>query len=225
MALPLKPGVRNFVVPRSTAVSGTAFHQHVPPVDGESTVKVNAASYTQANATTGSHALTFMGCMGKTSVAVAAAAGAATLTLMRDPGNYSGNAPTGLTPSVANNNMASGDFFAVLLPDSLWQKNTCGTNATLNANGTLTIDIGTVVPTGGIAAGATVEFYGVPGDTNPNTGRVHTQYLPTANATLSLGNNRAPVAQGALPGTGMVIHSNNTNAAGVLDFCNGWFGN
>lgn len=91
------------------------------------------------------HVATCMRKVAETTLAAAAAADQAVITLQADPGS-----------------IATHDHLAIKRPDGTWHhgivQSVSGLDVTLTAN----------VPAGGFASGARVIFYGVPGDTQHN---------------------------------------------------------
>lgn len=205
------------------AGAGAAILRFVAP-RGNKKIKVDYASHTAGAA---SHTLTFMFPLAKTTLNVAAAAAATSVQLVRDPGNYSGNAITDgtATPSVSNNNISAGNgtFIAFQQPDGNWFQTTASANGTLNANGTVTLPITDAVPTGGLAAGAMVHYYGAPTSTNPNTGQAHDQYNIAVNSTLNMTD--SPVAVSPRMGDSLLIHVNNgASNNGTFEKAGGHYG-
>lgn len=218
---------KTWSVSRKTATANTAITAIVPPA-GRRKTKVTACTY---SIQTQAHSITFMTPLDKVTLKAAVAANGTTLLLSRMPGAYSQNAAADgfSVPSVANNNIASGDYIIYQLPDGNYELNTAG-NSTLNANGTVTMtDLGTAASAGGIANNTVVWYMGVVGDTNPNTGVAHPQYysssannttrtLPDANATSPV------LAETARQREPILIVSNNTNSAGTLEGASGIYG-
>lgn len=110
------------------------------------------------------HSLALMRKVSETTLSAAAAASQAVINLTADPG-------TGTNPGA----IAAGDHVAIKRPDGRWH------HGVVSSVASLAITLTANVPTGGLASGARVIFYGAPGDTD------HTErtYNAPASATTT----------------------------------------
>lgn len=213
---------KTFFRPKKSVAFGTAFQTFIPPGSPKLRAKVLYWKYTVGAAT---HTVTFMRTMATTKVKTAAIAGATSLVIARDPGNYSANATAdgkAYTPSVANNLVAANDWLAVLKPDGTWlvfQPSAASTGT----DGSVTLTV-SALPTGGIAANAPVHFFGAAGDTDPKTNEAHPSYGPTASATTAYDAQGGSLVETVYPGDAMLFNSDNPTATGTLEYIAGIYG-
>lgn len=205
---------------RRTAAANTAIVVSIPPRKDRK-AKITYIKYT-SGATL--HTLTFMRSLAKTTVKTTAAGGATSLILTRDPGAYAANATADgrPVPSVADNPIIANDFimirradgnFAVIQPSAV----------AVNSDGSVTLTV-TALPSGGVLAGSDVFFFGVPGDTNPDTGLANESYAPTISTTTPFDANGGSLIESLNMGDPLIIHSNNITAAGVIEYASGIYG-
>lgn len=235
MAVTVAAGLPTFSRPRKTIAFGTAITSLIPPRN-KSRTKVTALKYTAAGT---AHTLTILRALARTKVVTAAVAGATSLVLARDPGNYSANfaldaakgpntdgtqqggfpagGTGGIQPLAANNLIASGDFLAVAIGggDQAFYVASVSAAATAS-NGQVTVTV-TAVPTGGVAAGAAVYFFGTTTDVHPLTGEAHPQFSGTASTTVTLGAAGDEVVSSVGIDEPLLFHSDNITATGVLE--------
>jgi hypothetical protein len=183
-----------------TATAGTAIVQVTTRKKGCKT-RIDSVVYT-AGAT--AHTLTIMRPIGRTKLSAAALAAQAVVVLTADPG------PSG-------NGIAANDYVVIMRPDgvphvgvvSAWNGTTKA--LTLTAN----------VPTGGFDSGADVYFYGVIGDTDPQSQAAHPQYPLADAATTTVSNATGNGVFGsARAGEPLLLHSGNATNAGTLNRAN-----
>lgn len=210
----------SFGIGRRTASAGTAIPIFIVPRPDRK-AKITYFKYTSLGT---QHTVTAMRPLAKTTVKVAAAAGATSLVLTRDPGAYAANAAydSRPVPSIADNIAQSGDYIAVRKPDGTWLFVTisgCTVGADLSA--TVTVS---ALPTGGIAAGAPVYFFGAAGDTDPNTGLALESFAPTVSATTPYDANGGAIVESLNMGDPIALVSNNLVAAGIIEYVSGIYG-
>lgn len=182
----------------ATASANTVIVVTVPPRRHRWT-RIMSLRYTS---TTTAHTLTCLMALGSTTLAAAASAGQALVTLTADPG------PVG-------NGIAAADYLVFEKPDGTVHTDTVSAWNSETKVVTLTNN----VPTGGFAIGAKCWFHGVAGDQTSD------QVATIANTVLSLSQDF-----GALHSPGgvyepIVIHSNNGSNAGTLNHANGIYSN
>lgn len=173
------------------------------------------------------HTLTVMRPLAKTTVVTAVAASGTTVKLARDPGAYAANRVADNLPvtKTADNLVAANDYFAFLCPDGTLHV-TLISAATTNADGTVSVTISTAAPTGGLPAGTPVWFFGVIGDTDPNTGLAHPAFAPTTSATTTFSNAAGGgLVQTFTPFAPLLIHSGNASNAGTIVNAGGIYAN
>lgn len=214
-------GVRSFYVPPQTQAFGTAIADYIAPTPSLRT-KLALLKYTAQGT---AHTVYVMRPLAKTTVYADAIAGATSLVITRDPGNYSANATADqkqFTPSVANNLIASGDYHLFRKPDGTF---VFGTNsgATTNANGTVTLTV-SALPTGGVKAGADFWFFGVFGDTNPADNRANPGFLTGTGAAFTFGDGSSSLVESYGVNEPLAIYSANGTAAGTLNQASGFYG-
>lgn len=208
--------------PKKTESADTAIKSVVKPGgDGERT-KLSKLVYTAQGT---AHTLTVLSPLAETYVTTAAAGGATSLLIARDPGNYSANATLDgrPTPSVANNLIAANDFILVQQPDGNWLLTQPSAASTSGTTGVVTLTV-PALPTGGIAANAKVYFFGATGDTNPQTGEAHPTFTLTASVTTTIGDGNGAVAETPNDRQPLLLYSNNATAAGILEYAYGYYG-
>jgi len=225
MALGVLGLLDTYAIPRQTQTAGTVIAACVPPRKWRRT-KISFLQYT-SGAT--AHTITFLGELGRTTLTAAAAGGATSFTLARDPGNYSA-APEfsgrGITPSTANNLLAASDYFVVQLADGTWYMATVSSVST-NADGTVTVTV-SAIPSAGIAKGATYFHMGVAGDTDPHRNAANPQLKPGTSATTvypnASGAGGSVIFQSHHPESPVIVYSDNPTAAGTLDYGSAVYG-
>lgn len=202
-----------------TANAGTAIVQLVEPRPGCFT-RVRYLSYT-AGAT--AHTLTVMRPFNKTYLTAAASASQAVVNVQINPGNYSSAAQNGVTPRTGNNLMAANDYVAYQASDGTWVVDT------VSSISSLAVTLTTNVPTGGLAAGTVLWFFGIITDVNPNTTVAHPQFALADSATTTFGSEADSSVGwiGSQPGLSclgmsglgepLLLHSGNATNAGTLN--------
>lgn len=243
MSLQLVGGFPTFSRPRKTIAFGTVITSLIPPRN-KSRAKITTLKYTAAGT---AHTLTILRALAKCKIVTAVAAAGTSYVLNRDPGNYSANfaadaqkgpntdgtqaggfvagsavtGQPGLTPLVANNLIASGDFLAIQTanPSVFFVATVSGTPATAS-NGQVTLTA-TAAPVGGVPANAEVYFFGTTTDTHPLTGETHPQYSGTASVTTTVDGNGGEVASAFGIDEPLLFHSDNSTATGILELITG----
>lgn len=243
MSLQLVGAFPTFSRPRKTIAFGTIITSLIQPKNKART-KITTLKYTAAGT---AHTLTILRALAKCKVVTAVAAGGTSVVLNRDPGNYSANfladaqkgpntdgtqaagfvagqivagSQPGLTPLVANNLVASGDFLAIqtAVPSVFYLAAVSG--AATAANGQVTVTV-TAAPTGGIPANAEVYFFGTTTDSHPLTGEAHPAFSGTASVTTTLDGNGGEVVASFGLDEPLLFHSDNATATGVLELITG----
>ena len=211
---------RSFGRGKQTQTAGTEILEFIPPKPTRRP-KITRIDYTNLGT---AHTGTVMGALGKTKTVGVQVAGAVSLVLARDPGKYATNfAADGRgVPSVADNLIAANDFVAVRKPDGTWLV-AKPSAASTNADGTVTLTV-SALPTGGIAAGADVWFFGINTDTNPNTNKAHEVFPFPASVQQVYGGSDAPIAEAWGLGEPLLFHDGNATNAGTLNEIQGVYG-
>lgn len=234
MSFALAGGFPTFSRPRNTIAFGTIITSLIQPRN-KTRAKITTLKYTAAGT---AHTLTVLKALAKCKVVTAVAASGTSVVLNRDPGNYSANfaldalkGPNtdgtqaagftgGLTPIVANNLIASGDFLAIQTANPNVFNLASVSAASTAANGQCTVTVG-AAPTGGYPAGAEVYFFGTTTDSHPITGEAHPQYAGTASVQVSHDASGGEVAAAYGIDEPLLFHSDNATAAGTLDIISG----
>lgn len=213
---------RSFGFGRITQTAGTIIIRLVP---GMKNLRTKVTKAVVTNSTT-AHTLTFMRPLGKTTLSAAAAAAQTTIVLSVDPGNYSAAATAAgrPTPSVANNLLASGDYFAIRGPDGVWFHSLINGTPVTASDGKCTIVSTANVPTGGLPAGSTFYTFGVLTDTDPRTGIVHPLFTIPVSATTTFDGGNGSVAETIDQNEPIMIQENNATAAATLEQVSGVYG-
>lgn len=237
------PRLGNWHVPGQTQTQGTVITQGIPPWAGRGYNKFlyNAGTknwltnggavthVTNVALTTGStaHLAYVMRPLNYTTVTVAAAAGATTLTVAADPGIYSTNfnypLPGGLTwpMNVADSGIAGSDYIMVQLADGTWL-----TILVTSVAGLVLTVPALPSPTGAgnvVLAGALVYYFGDAGDTDPNTNMLQ----PTIESAVSVSTQFQDgdgVVAALHAGDPLLFYDANATAADTLAFISGYFG-
>lgn len=227
-------GVLN--VPSKTFTGGTPGMQIIPPYGGSSLQRVVSGVryapevHTVVSTvcyTTGAtaHVIGIMRPFNWTYIATANAANSTTLVLYDDPGAYSTNwkwsNPNSKPANVANNAIAANDWVAFQLVDGSWHVSKVASLSSL----TLTLSTATPNVTGGGASvGTPVYFFGVIGDTDPNTTLVNPQCTIAANATAStVWSDQNGILQTMHTGTPMLFYSPASTNDGTLEHMSGFY--
>jgi hypothetical protein len=204
-----------------TQTADTVITRLIEPKAGCIT-RIRYLKYTAAGT---AHTLTVMRPLGKTSLTAAAAASQAVVNVQINPGNYSAIATALGTPTcrTSNNLAAANDFVAYQCADGTWVLDT------ISSISSLAITLTSNVPTGGLALGTTLWWFGIITDTNPGNAEAHPQFTLTASTAVTFGSVDDNYAGwlGSLPayptlgmsgfGEPMVCHSGNATAAGTLN--------
>jgi len=169
------------------------------------------------------HALFVMRPLNFAYLTAAAAAGQAVVNVDYNPGNYSSAyryAVPNSTTSIrtANNLLAANDHVAYQVADGTWVADTVASLSTLAI--TLTANI----PTGGIAEGAPLFFFGLSTDTDPATALPQPFITVPASQTQKVYQDVLAGLLGTLhPGDPLLIYSGNATAAGTLGLAAGMY--
>lgn len=183
-----------------TATAGTAITGLIPPRRGAFTRLCRILFRPGATA----HTVTMLKALGQTTLAVAAAASATSITISADPGTGS---PSG--------NLANSDWICVELDDGSFFL------SAISSLSTLTMTVGALPAAA--AAGNRVWTFGVPGDhassqttakPNPITG---SSFLSTASVMNDWGDAGAGICQSLNQDEPMMVHSNNATNAGTIE--------
>lgn len=208
-----------------TAAADTAFSQFIPP-RGNKRTKLTQVKY-KCGATV--HSVTVLRHLGgKRKLTQAQAAADTTITVDKDPGNYSANwAADGLpgTPSTSNNLIGANDIIACLKTDGTWFVTTVS-SVTTNADGTVTITPASAVPTGGVSANAPFYFFGITTDTDPRTGNAHPKSMTIVVSSVNdwaNGSAGTPIAQSHAVNEPLLVYSNNITAQGWIEQSGGFY--
>lgn len=203
-----------------TANANTVITRLVEPKPGCIT-RIRYLSYT-AGAT--AHTLTVMRPLNKTTLTAAASAAQAVVNIAANPGGYAALARNGVTPRTADNLLAGSDFVAYQASDGTWVLDT------VSSISSLAVTLTTNVPTGGLAAGTVLWWFGIITDANPGNAAVHPQFALTDAVTTTFGSADDNYAGwiGSLPpynalgmtgfGEPIILHSGNATNAGTLNF-------
>ena len=157
---------------RKTETAGTTIVQMIEPWPGAMT----RITGLRVSTLTTAHILTLLRPLNKVYASAAVAAGASSLILATQPGDF--NASGGYV-ATADNNIATNDYVVYQLADGTY----VGELVTVSSL-TLTITA-TPAGSGGILAGAPVWFYGIVTDTNPADNRAHPRYNLAASTTTT----------------------------------------
>jgi len=161
---------------------------------------------------------------GRTTLYSAAAGGATSLVLTKDPGLYSTNAEfqsRGITPSVSDNGVSTADYLIFELADGTAQLVKPSAVTTDSSTGRVTLTVSAIGGAGALA-GATVWFMGAPADTDPHTNAIDPTIIPPTSATTTYpaaaGAGGAMIAQSYHVNSPLLIYNANATAASVLDY-------
>lgn len=220
----------SFPIPRQTQTAGTAIVSLVPGRKGRKTI-LTKLRYTSGGT---AHTLTVLKEKARCKLAVAAAGAATSLIVDRDPGKYStdptmGGAGTyaagvplgrGITPSTADNAIAANDYIAFELADGTPAFAKVTAVATDSATGRVTLTVA-AISAAGANVGAQVWFFGVAGDTDPQTNAVDQALKPTVSTATDFPNTSAvgtePVEISRRMFSPLLVYSDNITAAGTLE--------
>lgn len=204
----------SFSFTKATATAGTKISQLIAPNSGAK-VRVTNLQY---KASTTAHTLTAMRCLGNGTVQTATVASGTTITV--DTASCAAAAMTGDV-------LSAGDFIVYQYTDGTYELNTVGSVVA----GTGVITLGTALQAvKTIAAGTTVWYMGVAGDTG------HIQLPADASTLMTYQDPIAGVAVGGVSrdfsnvnysrsgyGDPMIIQSDNATAAGTLYSLSGYW--
>lgn len=156
--------------------------------------------------------LYFMRPKGTTTVSVAAG-GQKSVTIAADPG-VGMKGPNGTQSQLADRGIAGNDYVVFILPDGTYWLDTV---ASVAAGPPIVLTMTTNLPTGGLAANATMWFFGLNTDSDPITGKAFSSlFLPKA-ATTNYGPADDGIARSFKRGEPMVVYCDNASAQGWLD--------
>lgn len=222
-------GTFNALPGRKDGASTTAFTAIIPPfpvplssgLRSELISHVTKVIYTTAGT---AHTIGIMRPFNWATFAADAAAAQATVVLNSDPGlyataaNWKYNTVPGGTPRVANNIIAAGDWVVYQAADGTLVADTVA------SGNYAALVLTTNVPTGGVKAGGILWFFGVIGDSDPNTGFANPQTKIAAtsgrDATWA---DPAGVVAALHPGDPMLFYSPDNGADGSLEACTGYW--
>lgn len=216
--MPLGPfSLDSFAIDKATATAGTAYQTLIPPRKKKRT----KLTFLQITCGGTAHTGTIMRELSRTTTAAAAASGATSLVLTRDPGKYA-SLPEwrnrGITPNTSDNAIAANDWIVVLYDDGTYAAMKPSAVATDSATGYVTLTVSALA--GSIRAGQTVWFMGITTDTDPHTGKVHDAFAIAASATTVWPNAAAGgsvIAQSWHMESPIFINVNNATAASTID--------
>lgn len=209
---------KSFFFGSKAATAGTAITQIVPGKNNR-VAKVVFLRYT-SGAT--AHTVYFMTPQNKVLLSAAAAAGQAVVTLASDPGVFTGK-------RTANNVIATADWVAFKYPDGtlLAVLVHASTAPVVNADGTVTLTLAANLPTGGgLGIGATCYYFGLPTDTDPNTGEPFQSIITTVSATTDYGSfaGKTSIGQALNADDPILVYSSNVTNAGIMNMVSGIYG-
>lgn len=212
--------IDTYTIQRTTQTLGTPITAFVPPKRG----KRAKISFLQITSGSTAHTWYALKEKGRTTLAVAAAASATSLVLTKDPGLYSTNAEyasRSITPTVANNGVATTDYLLLQLNDSNFVLVKPSAVVTDSNTGRVTITVSSIGASGA-PAGAVVWHMGAAADLDPHTGVVDQTILPPTSATTTYPSAAAvgggTVCDAVLSYSPIVLYNANATAASVLDY-------
>jgi hypothetical protein len=215
--------------PRNTQTAATIIASPIVPFYDKalmaSGVKVQGITHiTTVCYTTGSTAHDVYICrpFNYTYFSAAAAASQAVVNIAADPGNYTSNwnyPPFPGTPSTANNLIAGGDYVMYQRADGTWCLDTVASVSTL------AITLTTNLLTGGVLQGGLFYWFGIPTDTDPNTGQGQPNTLIAASQVRdkTWSDTTCGVVASLHDGDPMFFYSANPTVAGALEFLAGFY--
>lgn len=191
MAQPLVQSYGAFSKGQKTASAGTKIVILIPPFSnqgmtglgtGKQGLGIPHITHIIVDGTTTAQNIAILRPMNFTTFSANAASGQAVVSLTADPGVYSTNFKYGLPngqsgPRTADDAIASGDYCVYQAADGTYVADTAGGSF---SSGSLTMT--TNLPTGGVLAGGLFWYFGVSGDTDPNTGEVQPLFGTTGTA-------------------------------------------
>jgi hypothetical protein len=165
-------------------------------------------------------------------VAAAVSAGATSITLDSDPGNYSanyryGSLVGGIPAQAANNLIGSGHYIALQMSDGTWKAVTVTGGSWSSTTSSISINALPSNNSIGVSAGALCYFFGnVTSDVDPATGRA--QALTVIPSSQNLDTSWSDTFYGGVAalhsGDPLLFYSENNTAQGWLDGLSGYFG-
>lgn len=217
--------------PKNTQTAATAIASPIIPFQGKGLIasgtKAQGITHiTTVNYTTGGTAHQVYICrpFNYTYFTALAAAGQAVVNIAADPGAYATAAnwsysPFPGTPSTANNLIAANDYVMYQRADGTWCLDTVASVSTL------AITLTTNLATGGVLAGGLFYWFGLPTDTDPNTGLANPSNTVAASATddKTWSDTTAGVVASLHAGDPMFFYSANATAAGTLNGIAGFY--
>lgn len=223
------PSLGTFTTNRKTANGGTAFRQLVGYGPGRrtsftptGTMPAGIMKITSLRYVTGAtaHTIGVMRPFNFTTFSADAAASQAVVNITADPGLYAtaanwGYGAFGNTPRTANNAIAGSDVVVFQAADGTFILDT------VSSVTSLAVTLTTSLPTGGVKSGGILWFFGVIGDSDPNTGDVNPQWLTTANADETWSDSWG-IVTALHQGDPLVFYSPNTSNAGFLEMATGF---
>lgn len=196
------------------------------PQFGEAVTHINTVGYTTLGT---AHLIGIMRPFNWTYLTAAVAANGTAIFPKLDPGVYSTNykyaIPGGIPVNgVADNAIAASDYVAIQLVDGSFHVSTIASGTFAGANLVLTTGLPNITG-GGAAAGAVMYFFGVIGDSNPQTGLVNPQTTIALSQTRDVTWSQATMGIVAAlnPGDPLLFYTPNTTNNGTLEFISGFY--
>lgn len=245
MGVPFIPGAPAFGFTPVQAAFGTVLTGLIPPWPGNGGAPVlyttpdgvaapwKTQPYSHLTAltyTTGTtaHAVYVMRPLNWTMIKTALAKNTTAIVVDKDPGLFSTSYRYPLPGQqtapvqVADNAIAANDYVAFQYDDGTWQLDTIASGTFAGAN--LVLTTGTANRNGAtVRANSPLFWFGIKTDSNPQTGRVHENFLTIASTNKSkliddLIGSGIPTLN---PGDPLIVLSNNATATGVIDYVGG----
>lgn len=224
--MPLMSMLDTLPIQRNTQAAGTVI---TAPVKAARNRRTKLA-FLQITSGGTAHTWYVMREKGRTTLYSAAAGGATSLVLTRDPGYYSTNAEfqdRRITPSVADNPVATTDYLILELADGTVQVVKPSAVSTDATTGRVTLTV-SAIGNAGALAGAKVWFMGAPGDTDPHTNLIDPTIIPTVSVTstypAAAGAGGGMIAQSYHVDSPLLLYNANATAASTLDYGTATYG-
>src|SRR5678815_2103840 len=216
---------------RGTPGAGAALYSvkpGTPPLlsSGHAVTHINTVGYTTLGT---AHLIGIMRPFNWTYLTAAVAANGTAIFTKTDPGLYSTSfyyaCPGGVPVNgVADNAIAANDYVAIQLKDGNFHVSTIASGTFGGNNLVLTTALPNITG-GGAYSGAPVYFFGVIGDSNPQTGLVNPQTTIAASQTrdVTWGQATMGIAAALNPGDPLLFYTPNTTNNGTLEFISGFY--
>jgi hypothetical protein len=215
------------IIPPFRGANGNAFLQDPRNKRfGDGITHINTVGYTTLGT---AHLIGIMRPFNYTWLLTAIAANGTALVPYDDPGVYSTNmkypTPGNKPATVANNTIAANDYVVIQLVDGTWHVSTIASGTFAGGDLVLTTAVPNITG-GGAAVGAPVYFFGVIGDSDPNTGLVNPQTTIALSQTrdVTWSNDVCGIMAALHAGDPMLFYTPNTTNNGTLEFISGWYG-